>query len=500
MFEHLFSGRTTRKSGADQGRPAGKSRSNRADRTLQLESLERRSLLSASAGLASTFLGAGAAVPALHGPATPQGTWTNSVATQLTLRLPPAVASGTPVTVSVDALSATNGLARGFTGTLTVSSNASSAVLPTNNGKIAFHNGVATFQVTFPTAAAGTTLTVTDSSTPPLTATETTDVVDPTVVTVFDLHLPSDVRVNTPVTVRAVAENGLGRPVSAYTGLLTVSSSASNAVLPTNNGQIAFHNGVATFQVTFPTAAASTTLTVTDNSTTPLTATATTNVIDPTVATQFAVRAPHDAAINTPFKVTVTALNGFGVPVTSYAGPVTLSSSDANAILPAAGTITFTNGQATFSVTLVAPSTSAKPTTLTVADNSSPTPNASLTKTVSIVAVDPTVVTGFRVFLLPAVQAGTATTLQVTAVNGLGTAVTGYVGPITVVSSDTGAVISPTPSSITFTKGKASFSVTFKSTGSQSLTVSDANTPTLTETVKTDVVSFGRRGGSGWNG
>ena len=256
MFERLFSGRANRKSEADQGRPAGKSRSNRGDRTLQLESLERRSLLMQYAGLASTFLGAGAAVPALHGPATPQGTWTNSVATQLTLRLPPAVASGTPVTVSVDALSATNGLARGFTGTLTVSSNASSAVLPTNNGKIAFHNGVATFQVTFPTAAAGTTLTVTDSSTPPLTATETTDVVDPTVVTVFDLHLPGDVRVNTPVTVRAVAENGLGRPVSAYTGLLTVSSSASNAVLPTNNGQIAFHNGVATFQVTFPTAAA----------------------------------------------------------------------------------------------------------------------------------------------------------------------------------------------------------------------------------------------------
>ncbi|MGO9110241.1 MAG: hypothetical protein ACLP9L_13530 [Thermoguttaceae bacterium] len=487
MFEHLFSGRADPKSSAGQHRPVGKPRSNRADRTLQLESLENRSLLSASAGLASTFLGAGSAVPALHGPATPQGTWTESVATQLSLRLPQAVASGTPVTVSVDALSATNGLARGFTGTLTVSSSAANAVLPTNNGEIAFHNGVVTFQVTFPTAAAGTTLTVTDNSTPPLTAKATTNVVDPTVVTGFDLYLPGDVRVNAPVTVRAVAENGLGRPVSAYTGMLTVSSSAANAVLPTNNGEIAFHNGVATFQVTFPTAAAGTTLTVTDNSTPPLTAKATTNVVDPTVATQFVVRAPHDAAINTPFKVTVTALNGFGTPVTTYTGPVTLSSSDANAILPAASTISFTNGEATFSVTLVAPSTSAKPTTLTVADNSSPTPNASLTKTVSIVAVDPTVVTGFKVFLPPAVQIATATTVQVTAVNGLGGAVTGYVGPITVVSSDASAVISPTPSTIIFTNGEASFSVTFKTTGSQSLTVSDANSPTLTETVKTYV-------------
>jgi len=462
--------------------------------------LENRSLLSASAGLASSFLGAGFAGSALHGPATPQGSWTNSVATQLSLRLPPAVAVGTPVTVFVDALSATSGLARGFTGTLTVSSSASKAVLPANNGAIAFHNGVATFQVTFPTAAAGTTLTVTDNSTPPLTATETTDVVDPTVVTAFDLHLPGDVRVNSPLTVRVVAENGLGRPVSTYTGTLTVSSSAANAVLPTNNGAIAFNNGVATFQVTFPTAAAGTTLTVTDNSKPPLTAKATIDVVDPTVATQFAVRVPQNVAANTSFNVTVTALNGFGAPVTTYTGPLTLSSSDAKAILPAPGTVSFKNGRATFSVTLVSPSTSAKPTTLTVADNSSPSPNASLTKTVSIVAVDPTVVTGFRVFLPPIVQSGMATTVQVTAVNGLGAPATGYVGPIAVVSSDNSAVVSPTPSTIIFANGKASFSVTFKTAGSQSLTVSDAHTPTVTDTVKTFVGSFGSWGGFGWWG
>ncbi|MGA2254191.1 MAG: hypothetical protein ABSG53_05970 [Thermoguttaceae bacterium] len=484
MFKNSLSRRTGGGSSTDQRRRAGKRRSDRGGRTLRLEILENRSLLSGNTWLGG-LLGAGFNVPAIHGPVTLGTNWNTSAATQLSLRLPPAVAIGTPVTITVDALSAANGLARGYTGTLTVTSNASTAVLPTNNGDITFHNGVATFKVTFPTAAAGTTVTVTDNSTPPLTATETTDVVDPTVVSQFDLHLPRAVLLNTSVTVHVVAENGLDRPVTSYDASVVVTSSTAATI-----GAVTWDNGVGTFQVTFTAASTSTTLTVKDP-TTSVSQTATTMVVDPNVATQFLVSAPHKVAIGTSFNITVTALNGFGAPVTSYTGPVTVSTSDLKGTVPTTP-VSLTNGKATIAVTLATPSTSASPTTLTVADDSSPTPNTSLTKTVDIVAIDPTVVTGFRVYLPLFVQENTATTVQVTAINGLGAPVASFgttAPPVITVTSttDTTATISPDPKTLTFTGGTASFTVSFDATGKQSLTVGDVGTPTVTQTVTTYV-------------
>jgi len=203
------------------------------------------------------------------------------------------------------------------------------------------------------------------------------------------------------------------------------------------------------------------------------------------VATQFDVQSPRKVATGTSFNVMVTALNGLGGRVKTYSGPVTVSiNGSLYSTIPSSS---FANGQALIPVTLSTPSTRANPTTLTVADDSA-TPNASLTKTVDIVAIDPTVVTGFTVSLSPFVQINKATTVYVTPVNGLGAPVTDYPGPITASSSsDTGATIS-TPTLLA--NGTFSFSVTFDKAGFQSLTVSDTNVPPiLTQKVWTDVIS-----------
>ncbi len=321
--------------------------------------------------------------------------------------------------------------------------------------------------------------------------------VDPTVVTQFDLRVPRTVLVNKPVTVTVVAENGLDRPVK-YTGPVTITSSDPGingaSITPTWNS-----NGVGTFQVTFTTANAAATLTVADNTglTPPVSQTATINVVDPTVVTRFALRLPGKVAVNTPVPVTVAAENGFGQPVAGYAGPVTITSSDPG-INGATITPTWnSNGVGTFQVTF----TTANPTaTLTVADNTGLTPPVSQTATINV--VDPTIVTGFRVFLPRFAQLNQPTTVVVTAINGLAHPVTGYTGPVIVQSSsDATASISLVTSFATSGNGTAVYSVTFDTAGLQSLTVSDTNTPpTVTKTVWACVGSlgpWGRFGGPG---
>ena len=68
------------------------------------------------------------------------------------------------------------------------------------------------------------------------------------------------------------------------------------------------------------------------------------------VATHLSVSAPFNAGANAPFTITVTALDASGGTATGYSGTVSLSSTDASAVLPAASTLTA--GVGTFQVTL----------------------------------------------------------------------------------------------------------------------------------------------------
>ncbi len=355
MLGKLFFGRTGRKSSTGQRRLAGKRRSQGGGRPLQLESLENRTLLSASGGLAS-LLGAGSAAPALLGPATPGKPSNVSAAAQLSLHVPPAVALGTPVTVTVDAFTASGRLATGYNGTLTVGSTLA-ATYPTNIG---FKHGVATFKVKF-TAAGQTVLSVSAAATTnsplPLSAMTDTEVVDPTVLTNLVLFLPGKVALGALVTVKVVAENGLGKPIAGYGDTLTITStndvlSGTPTVVWNTDPKTGENTGVGTFQVTFNTAITSANLTVTDNTlASPVSGAATTDVVDPKIVTGFKVALRPVVQVNKATTVKVIAINGLGQR-TDFTGSVDVESlSDPTADSSISLVTGFTDGVATYSVT-----------------------------------------------------------------------------------------------------------------------------------------------------
>ena len=197
---------------------------------------------------------------------------------------------------------------------------------------------------------------------------------NPAVATQLDLILPrQNVQVGVPVTVELAAVNALGQPVQSFADTVTLASSGTAASLPTS---ISFVDGIATFSVTFNTAG-SQTLTATDSTNTSLSAKATTNVVNPAVASQLVLILPRgNTQVGVPVTVQLAAVNSQGFAVQSFSDTVTLTSSDSAATLPS--TITFIDGIATFSVTFNTAGTQ----TLTASDSTNTAVRAKATTNV----------------------------------------------------------------------------------------------------------------------
>ena len=172
--------------------------------------------------------------------------------------------------------------------------------------------------------------------------------------------------------------------------------------------------------------------------------------------------------------LTVAALDGFGRTVTGYVGTVTFASTDAQAVLPV--NYTFVAGDAgshTFSATLK----TAGITSITTTD----TTTASITGTQSGIVVTPGSAASYVVagFANPS-TAGVPSNFTVTVKDAFGNTVTGYTGVAKFSSNDPQAVL---PADYTFTaadNGTQTFSGTLKTSGSDSLTVTDSAAPAVT--------------------
>src|SRR5205085_973457 len=90
-------------------------------------------------------------------------------------------------------------------------------------------------------------------------------------------------------------------------------------------------------------------VTVTDPGAISLSSTATITV-SPSTATHFLLSAPGSSTAGTAFPISLTALDRFNNVATGYTGTVALTSSDSQAVLSPATTLT--GGTGTFSVTL----------------------------------------------------------------------------------------------------------------------------------------------------
>lgn len=181
---------------------------------------------------------------------------------------------------------------------------------------------------------------------------------------------------------------------------------------------------------------------------------------------------PAHVTAGAAFHVTVTALDAAGKKAVNYRGVVHLSSSDGHAGLPAAYTFTAADhGVHTFTVFLK----TAAHASLTVSDKALSTLVVHAAVVVTPSAAKTLVISG-----LPAsITVGTMHQFTVTAKDAFGNVATGYLGTVSLTSSDKRALL---PAKYTFKaadKGVHVFSVTFKTTGIQSLAIGDLAVATL---------------------
>ncbi len=187
----------------------------------------------------------------------------------------------------------------------------------------------------------------------------------------------------------------------------------------------------------------------------------------PTQTDTLAVSTPASATAGSSFSVTVKAEQGSTVD-TSYTGTVKLTSTDGKAILPASYTFTSADkGSHTFTVTL----DTAGSQTVTATDTS----GAATAATSPAISVSPAKATQFVLAGLPSsAAAGTSETLTLTAKDAYGNVATGYTGTVSFSSTDAAAHLPATYTFTTANAGTHSFSVTFETAGSRTVTAKDA--------------------------
>jgi hypothetical protein len=232
---------------------------------------------------------------------------------------------GTPTTVLVVALDASNHPVTNYTGavTLTDTTDASSAnpVQPVTYTFQAGDHGHHALQMTF-NSTGQKTLNVSDTATPADTGTITINVNPAPVVTHFGVYAAENTTVGRPTTVWVVPLDAANHPVANYTGTVSLTTNDTGATV---TGPTTGSHGYFQFQVTFQTTGPIT-LTASDNATpTPDTGTSVINVNPAPVATQLLIITPRHVVAGVQEPVVVVALDASNHPVPDYTGTVTLA-------------------------------------------------------------------------------------------------------------------------------------------------------------------------------
>ena len=282
-----------------------------------------------------------------------------------------------------------------------------------------------------------------------------------------------------------------GNIATDYVGTVTFASSDTQATLPATYTFTAADAGTHTFQITYKSAGGQD-ITVADTTTVvapqyylpaSMTYYQRDIMITPGQFSTFTTKS--SSASNTTagaaFTVTVSAADAYGNAVTSYTGTAIITSTDAQASLPASHTFTAAEG-GTFTFTTALKTAGSQTITFTDSANSANT--ASLTSAVKAAAASK-----LAISTAASVTAGTAQNVTVTVTDAYGNVVTNYTGTVQLSSSDLQAVL---PASYKFTNkdaGVHTFSVTLKTAGTQSLTAADTLTAGLSSTASGIVVT-----------
>jgi hypothetical protein len=277
------------------------------------------------------------------------------------------------------------------------------------------------------------------------------------------------------LTVCVTAQDALNNLAPGYTGTVHFKSTDPHAVLPADYTFTAADDGRHFFTITLPTVGNST-LTVTDTANSSITGSA--QEVARRSTTQLNVSAPSSIAAGVPFSVTVTAQDSTGARAYYYRDPVHFTSSDAQAMLPADYTFIYLDAAA-HTFTLTARTKGAFTVTVTDTTNGSILGTAALTVNAAANSTASTLsVTGFPT----TATAGNGGSVTVKALDASGNVVTNYTGTVLFTASDGNALLPATYTFVSGDHGVHTFGVTFKTVGSQSITVTDTLNSSITGT------------------
>jgi len=194
----------------------------------------------------------------------------------------------------------------------------------------------------------------------------------------------------------------------------------------------------------------------------------------PPAATHFSVVAQGGVNVGSTLQIKVTALDASNNIVTTYAGTVRLTSSDAQATLPSASTLP--GGTKTFSATLATPGAQ----TVTATDTAS----ASITGISNTITVSDAA-THFSLTVPSNSTQGIAFNMTVTALDAANNVFIGYTGTVHFTSSDAQASL---PANTTLANGAATVAATLNTLGGQTVTATDTTTASTAGTSSTITV------------
>jgi hypothetical protein len=378
--------------------------------------------------------------------------------------------------------------ATSYNGTVHLTSSDPATVLPPDAALV---NGVGTLPVT-PMTLGTQTLSVNAVADPSMTGSESI-LVTPGWAVRFEMTAAHDTTAGVGQTVTVTAYDAFGNVSTVYTGMVRFASSDFQLGAPFY-AFTAADAGVHTFTVVFKTAGSQSLSVVDAANPSASSPTQTGIVITPAAPASISVTPLHGVTAGTAQTVTVTAHDAFGNVATGYTGTVAFSSSDTLAALPAAYTFTAADaGTHTFAVMLK----SAGGQTFAVQDTAN-AGNLAFSFSQRDIQVTPAAVASFVIRAQSNVTAGTAFNITVQAVDAFGNIVTGYVGKVHFSGPSGGGNL--LPADYTFTAADAGshvFSVTFTSTGTQTLGVADTANGSLKGQTSVKVVTGTTSGGGG---
>ncbi|MGO8757517.1 MAG: beta strand repeat-containing protein [Terracidiphilus sp.] len=198
--------------------------------------------------------------------------------------------------------------------------------------------------------------------------------------------------------------------------------------------------------------------------------------VSPGSATHFTVAVTSTTPVTAGGTVsfTVTALDVDNNVATGYTGTVAFTSTDSQASLPSASALVSGTGIGSFSATLK----TAGSQTITATD----TVTTTIAGTSAGITVNPGTATKLAVTAPSSVTTGVAFNFTVTAKDAYNNTATGFADSVQFTSSDGSAVL---PSASALTSGTGTFSVTLKTTGSQTVTATDASNASINGTSST---------------